>query len=170
VTDLSRYPARRGFEDLVMLIGRERPRGLAWSAVTFPHAGHVFFALKDPAVLRHTVLWFSNGGRHYAPWGGRHRNVLGMEEVTAFFHRGLAASAERNEVNRAGAPTVVQLDPARPLRVAHVLAVAAIPRRFDEVKTITRAPGGVTLTAKSGAKVFAKLDVEFLRASGGAGG
>ncbi|QYM78058.1 hypothetical protein K0B96_12145 [Horticoccus luteus] len=164
VADLSRYPARRGYEDLVMLVGPAKPRGLGWSAVTFPGEGYVFFALKDPTVLRHTVLWHSNGGRYYAPWSGRHRNVLGVEEVTAYFHYGLAASAKPNALNRAGVPTTVQLDPKQPLRVAHILAMAAVPRGFDEVKSIVPVESGVWLIARSGKRVFAPLDVDFLGA------
>lgn len=164
VADLSRYPARRGYEDLVVLFGKKQPRAWAWSAVTFPREGHVFFALKDPAVLRHTVLWHSNGGRHYPPWNGRHVNVLGLEEVTSYFHLGLAESVKPNAISRAGLPTAVQLDPKKPLRVAHIFAMAAVPRGFDEMKTITRAPGGVTLTARSGKKVFAPVELDFVTA------
>ena len=82
LADLSRYPARRGFEDLVLL---ESDPGLpfAWTAVTFSEEGYVWFALKNPRVLRQTILWISNGGRHYSPWNGRHVGVLGLEEVTS---------------------------------------------------------------------------------------
>jgi len=161
VTDLSRFPARRGFEDLVMLVGDPRPK-FAWSAVSFPGEGYVFFSLKDPRVLRHTVLWLSNGGRHYPPWSGRHVNVLGLEEVTAFFHYGLAESAGRNFLNRAGVPTAVELDPKHPTRVAHIMALAAIPRGFDEVADISPTPGGVVLTSRSGLSVLAPLDLDFV--------
>lgn len=160
--DLGAFPARSGFEDLVMLVGDGRG-GFAWSAVAYPEAGYVFFSLKDPAVLRHTILWFSNGGRHYAPWNGRHRNVAGIEEVTACFHLGLAPSVRPNPLSRAGVPTCLRLDPDRPLRVAHIFAVAAIPRGFDEVEKISPVAGGVALTARSGRRVFAPLDLGFLR-------
>ncbi len=91
--DLSRYPARRGFEDLVMITHEAAP-DFAWTAVTFPAQRYVWFALKDPRVLRSTVLWHSNGGRHYAPWSGRHTGVLGLEDVTSLFSswaRGIGA-------------------------------------------------------------------------------
>ncbi len=65
----------------------------AWSAVTFPKEGNVYFALRDPRVLRHTLLWISNGGRHYPPWNGRHTDVMGIEDATSYFHYGLAESA-----------------------------------------------------------------------------
>ena len=90
-TDLSRYPARRGLEDIAMIVSDVK-EPFAWTAVTFLEEGYVWFALKDPRVLRETVFWFSNGGRHYPPWNGRHINVLGLEEVCSNFHPGLAES------------------------------------------------------------------------------
>ena len=131
--------------------------------MALPSEGYVFFSLKNPRVLRQTVLWFSNGGRHYPPWNGRHVNVVGVEDVTAYFHLGLAESAKPNLLTRAGAPTAVQLRPDRPLRVAHILALAAIPRDFDAVKSIVPAKGGVTLVARSGRRVFAPLDPGFVQ-------
>jgi hypothetical protein len=161
-TDLSVYPARRGFDDLVMLTADHR-LPFAWSAVTFADEGYVWFALRDPRVLRHTVLWISNGGRHYAPWNGRHVNVLGIEEATGYFHLGLAESARPNPISRAGLPTTVRLDPKRPTDVRYVVGVAAIPRGFDRVADIWSAAGGVELRAASGRRVKAKLDLGFLR-------
>ena len=163
-TDLSRYPARAGFEDLVMLVGKPG-RSLGWSAVTFPQERWVFLQLKDPEVLRNTLLWHSNGGRHYAPWNGRHRGVLGLEETTSYFHFGLAESAKPNALSRAGCPTAVMLSPKKPLRVAHIFAVAAIPRGFDLVADVRRAAGGVTLISASGRQVDVAVDTDFLRNS-----
>jgi hypothetical protein len=61
--DLTRFPARRGFEDLVLLVSDVKTP-FAWSTVTFPEQRYVWFALKDPRILRETVFWMSNGGRH----------------------------------------------------------------------------------------------------------
>ena len=159
--DLTRYPARRGYEELVQMISDPR-LPFAWSAAAVPSEGYVFFQLKNPRVLRQTVLWLSNGGRHYSPWNGRHLNIAGIEEVTAYFHLGLAESAKPNLLTRAGAPTTVQLRPGRPLRVAHIMGLAAIPRDFDLVKNILPAKGGVMLVSRSGRRVFAPLDLGFL--------
>jgi hypothetical protein len=53
--DLTGHPARRGFEDSVMLESdAEVP--FAWTAVAFPNQRFVWFALKDPRILRETVL------------------------------------------------------------------------------------------------------------------
>lgn len=161
VTDLSRYPARAGFEDLVMLLGKPG-RALGWSAVTFPQERWVFLQLKNPEVLRHTVLWHSNGGRHYSPWNGRHRAVLGLEETTSYFHLGLAESAKPNALNRAGYPTAVTLSAKKPLRVAHIFAVAAIPRGFDIVADVEPVAGGVKLVAATGRSTTVEVDLGFI--------
>jgi hypothetical protein len=167
-TDLSRYPARRGYEDLVMLVG-DNSVPFAWTVVTFPKQGYVWFALKDPSVLPHTVLWISNGGRHYAPWNGRHVNVMGLEEVLSYFHPGLAESVAPNPISRMGYPTYVELSPDRPMVVNYIMAVARIPREFDRVVQIQADQGeqSVTLTSASGQSVSVPIDVSFLRSSAG---
>jgi hypothetical protein len=159
--DLSVFPARRGFEDLVMIVHEARP-DFAWTAVAFPEQGYVWFSLKDPRALRSTVFWISNGGRHYAPWNGRHVDVLGLEDVTSYFHYGLAESARANPVSQRGYPTSVTLNPKSPLPVSYIMAVAAIPRGFDRVKSIVPERGSVRLLSTSGLSVTAPLDVSFL--------
>src|SRR4051812_36012410 len=135
MTDLSRYPARRGFEDIAMIVA-DASQPSAWTAVTFPKQRYVWFALKNPRVLRNTVFWISNGGRHYAPWNGRHTNVMGLEEVTAYFHPGIAESIADNPLTKMGYTTSVKLDPKRPTTVNYIMAVIEIPTGFDEVKSI----------------------------------
>jgi hypothetical protein len=164
-TDLTRYPAREGYEDLAMVCSEEGP-GLAWSAVAFPEERYAWFAVKDPRTLASTVMWHSNGGRHYPPWNGRHRNVLGLEDVTAYFAFGLAESAAPNPVSRRGIPTVLRLDPRRPLRVPYVMGVVAIPRGFDAVRRITFHRDHIRLHPSSGAPVRHPLDLSFLRSPG----
>lgn len=159
--DVSRYPARRGADDLIMVAAAKAPR-LAWTALAVPSAGYVWFALRDPRVLRSTVMWFSNGGRPYAPWSDRHINVVGLEDVTAYFDYGLAESARANPLSRRGVPTSVALRADRPFVTRYVTAVAAIPRGFDEVKTIKPGRGGVALTSVSGRRVQVPLDVGFV--------
>lgn len=160
-TDLSRYPARAGFEDLVMLTA-DAKLPMAWNAVTFPRERYVYFALRDPRQLRHTILWLSNGGRHYPPWNGRHTAVMGIEDVTSYFHTGLAESARPNPLNRRGIPTSVMLDPKKPMVVNYILGVAEIPAGFDRVKDIRPAKNGIELTAASGRRVHSSVDLHFL--------
>jgi hypothetical protein len=166
ITDLSRFPARRGYEDLVMLVSDDRA-GFAWTAVTFARERYVWFALKDPRVLRSTILWISNGGRHYAPWNGRHINVMGLEEVTSYFHYGLAESVESNALARRGIATSVTLDPKRPLSINYIMAVAEVPRGFDRVARIEREARGVRLIARSGKSARVALDLDILAPRGG---
>ena len=161
--DLSAYPARRGFEDIVMLAADAR-LPFAWTAVTFPREGYVWFALKDPRVLRRTVFWISNGGRHYPPWNGRHVNVMGLEEVTSYFHYGLAESAGKNPQSTKGLPTCLKLNPKTPAVVNYIMAVASVPKGFERVAAIAPAPDrqSVKLLSPGGKVVVAPLDLNFL--------
>jgi hypothetical protein len=162
--DLTRYPARRGFEDLVMLVSDAR-QPFAWTAVAFPKHGYVWFALKDPRILRQTILWISNGGRHYPPWNSRHVNVMGLEEVCSYFHLGLAESARPNHISAKGHPTCVALNPLKPLVVPYIMGVVRIPRGFDRVVSIQAAEGNraVSLQSASGKSVKATVHLDFLQ-------
>lgn len=168
--DLTRYPARRGFEDLVMLVNDDQGP-FAWTAVTFPRERYVWFALKDAQILRETILWLSNGGRHYPPWCGRHVNVMGIEEVTSYFHFGLAEAARRNPISEKGFPTCLALSATKPLVVPYIMGVAAIPAGFDRVASIRAKQGNqaILLESDSGRQVEAAAEVDFLRAGAGAG-
>ncbi len=158
--DLTCYQAREGFEDLVLLATRPA-RPVAWIAVAFPREGYLWFALKDAAKLAATVLWHSNGGRHYAPWNGRHRHVLGLEEVTAFFDFGLAPSARPNLLSRRGVPTTVTLRPDRPLRIPYVMGVTALPRGFDAVRRVRFERDHVVFLSASGRSTRQAVDLSF---------
>lgn len=159
--DVSRYPARRGFEDLLMVVHAAR-EDFAWTAVAFPEKGYVWYSLKDPRVLQSSVFWLSNGGRHYPPWNGRHVNVLGLEDVTSYFHYGLAESARKNPVNRKGFATAINLHKKASLCVNYIMGVAAIPREFQRVKTIRREKDSISLISSSGQVVRTPVDVNFL--------
>lgn len=163
MADLSIYPAREGFEDLVMLVSDDSTP-FAWTAAVVAEEGWVWFSLKDPRVLRSTVFWMSNGGRHYAPWSGRHRGVIGLEDVTAYFHCGYAESVRPNPLSKSGIPTFLEFTPARPVSVNSIMAVAAIPGDFDEVREIRegKKAGTVELQSRSGRTVRVPLDVRFL--------
>jgi len=90
---LSKVPlASGGFTDLSVY--------LAWTAVTFPAERYVWFALKDPRVLRHTVFWLSNGGRHYPQtWEFFRNTLLGGGLFTGLFAGAmkLGAALEKSE-------------------------------------------------------------------------
>jgi len=162
-TDLSRYPARKGYEDLVMITSSPR-RDFAWVAVTFPDEGYVWYALKDPSVLTQTVFWFSNGGRYYPPWDGRHENVLGIEDVTSYFHYGLTESAEENPVSEAGFTTVRDLEAHNPLDVRYIFGVTECPAEFARVESVE--PVGendIQIRDEGGNEVETSVDWQFLQ-------
>ncbi len=166
--DLTRYPARRGYEDLVMMVS-DAKAPFAWAAVAFPKERYVWFALKDPRVLRETIFWLSNGGRHYPPWSSRHVNVMGLEEVTSYFHFGLAESARKNPTSRKGFSTCVTLSPREPLVVPYIMGVAGIPSAFGRVVSIQAARGNqaILLQSASGKQARAAVDLGLLRAGAG---
>ena len=168
-TDISRYPSRRGFEDLVLLASAPN-LPFAWTAVAFPKQRYVWFALKDPRVLRHMVLWISNGGRHYPPWNGRHVGVMGLEEVTSYYAYGLAEAVRRNALSEKGYLTVVKLERQHPFVVPYIMGVASIPAGFERVREILPSEDGqsVSLVSDSGKKSSTPLRLDFLK--GGPGG
>jgi hypothetical protein len=161
-TDLSRYPNRRGFEDIAILCADPKLE-LAWTAVTFPEEGYVWFSLRDPRVLASTLLWMSNGGRHYAPWNGRHVDVMGVEDLTAFFHYGLGPSAAPNSLSAQGLKTHHVLDAKQPFTVRYIMGVAGIPKRFDRVRHIVAGNDTVRLISDSGKEVETPVNVGFVR-------
>lgn len=159
--DLSRYPTRRGYEDIV-LMASDRTLPFAWTAAAFPKQGYVFFSLKNPRVLASTLFWISNGGRHYAPWNGRHINAMGVEEITGYFHAGIADSARHNHLNDLGIPTVCQLSARKPLAVNFIMGVAPISKKFTHVSDIIATDGGVKIISASGEDTETCVDLSFL--------
>lgn len=161
-TDLTRFPAREGFEDLVMIHHKDAD-DFAWAAVVFPGKKFVWFSLKNPAHLASTVLWHSNGGRHYAPWNGRHRGVLGVEDVTAYFHLGLGASLAKNPWKAKGVPTSLTFSRSKTTRIPYIMGVAALPDGFDIVRSIRRTATGIRLQSANGRQIDHAVDTSFLQ-------
>lgn len=159
--DLTVFPSRPGYEDLVQ-IASDPAEPLAWACAVFPEEGYLYFQIKDRRVLPSTILWFSNGGRHYPPWSGRHRGVLGIEEVRAYFHLGLRGSVSPNPLQRHGLPTYQDCDPAEPLDVRTILGVAPVPSQFGRVATLVRTSTGIVLVDENGVRVERPLDTGFL--------
>jgi len=161
-TDLTRYPARPGNDDLVMMVSEpvtpEHP--FAWSAVVFD--GYVWFSLKNSADFPATLFWISNGGRSAAPWSGCHRGRLGVEEVCSYFSHGVDESRE-NHLAWHGVPTVrrFQRDETVSLRVVH--AVAPVPPDFGRVERIhPDGPNCVAITGDSGKEIIIPIEWGFV--------
>ena len=163
-TDLCRYPARGGYEDVAVLCTDPRVE-LGWSAVTCPEQGYVWFALRDARQLTGTLLWFSNGGRHYPPWNGRHVNVLGVEDMTGFFAVGLEASCRPNALSKRGIRTCLAPSADGGLSISYIQGVARTPRGFDQVAAIQPSQRGksVVLYAHSGIHLEVPCEVDFIR-------
>lgn len=163
MTDLCSFPARRGFEDIAIVCANPMLE-FAWSTVTFAQEGYVWFALRDPKLLASTLLWFSNGGRHYAPWNGRHINVMGIEDITAFFHVGIAASCAPNLLTECGIRTCLEPNTEGGLSIPYIQGVARVPPDFEEVATIEqRTESSIDLIAKSGIAVTTPCELDFVK-------
>jgi hypothetical protein len=158
--DLSAYPARQGFTDVIQLASDPRLR-VAWSTVAFAEEGWLYYALKNPRTLGQTTLWFSNGGRWGAPWCGEPRNLLGLEDVTSWFGEGIAASAKPNPWSRLGATTALEFSPRKPTSIRYVFGVARIPKGFTVVRSARFEKGGVAFLGDRGV-ARAKVDWRFV--------
>jgi len=160
-TDLTRYPARQGFEDLVMLVNEEasREQPFAWTAAVLD--GCVWFSLKNPADFPATLFWISNGGRREAPWDGRHLGRLGLEEVCSHFADNVTSSRE-DRLGGENIPTTRSFSRDEVVSLRIVQAVTAIPADFGAVVSIV--PGGsedVTITSDTGATVEVAVNWRF---------
>ena len=159
--DITRFPFDAGHDDIWSLAS-DPALAFAWTAATCPEAGWVWFGLKNPRILPETLLWLSHGGRHYAPWNGRHTHCIGLEEVCSYFHLGHAASIADNPLTRRGIPTAIALEPDGSVAVPYMFGLAAVPNGFGAVARIEEEDGGVILTDGGGREVFAACDVSFV--------
>jgi hypothetical protein len=158
--DLTSFPAREGFTDLlgVFKVPASRP---AWTAAVVASQGYLWYSLKDPALLPATLLWVSNRGRWGEPWLGRNR-CLGLEDVCGYFAHGIADSVRKNLLNEKGIPTAVKLSKSRPTTVNYIQGCVAVPRTFTQVRSARFVSGGVVFTSTEGKKVEAEVDWKFL--------
>ena len=161
-TDLTRYPSRQGFEDLVMMVNEpataEQPFG--WSAAVLD--GYVWFSLKNVADFPATLFWISNGGRHAAPWNGSHFCRLGIEEVCSHFADGVDVAREDRLADK-GIPTAREFRKNQTVSLRIAQAVAAVPDEFGKVVSIRPAgPGKLVITGDSGLAVESAIDWNFV--------
>ena len=162
--DLTHLPARAGHADLVQIfnVPSEKSGSPAWVTATFTDQGYLWFAFKDPTVLNSTVFWIENRGRHGHPWNGRN-NCLGLEDVTAFFADGLAASIGENLLNRQGIKTSVELRSNHPTAINYIEGVVKVPAGFNDVKEIEFIPGHATFVSENGVKVQQAVSHDFVK-------
>ncbi len=133
--DMHRYPLARRHEDLAVLVEAPDSR-LGWAAAVRSDGGDMMLSLKNPADFPFTYLWFSNGGRFYKPWNGRHRGVLGIEEGRAYSSAGHAASIAPNPFSEEGFPTSLTLMPEGSVAVRHVIGGIPLPEGWSQVRDV----------------------------------
>ncbi len=169
-TDLTRFPATGGGtldltdyrmedlrEDFITMVEADHG-GPGWTALARRAEQDLVLVLKNPAELPVTMLWFSNGGRDYAPWSGRHRGVLGIEDGRAAI--GHAASVGDNWLKREGVATAFTLGGEVSFR--HV--IGALPQTGGEPpRDIATADGQLRVTGSDGSTRDVAFDSDFLR-------
>lgn len=159
--DLTRYPFAEGHEDFVALV-EDPSNPLGWAAALRPGQGDIFLSLKSPKDYPITMMWFSNGGRDYAPWNGRHRGVLGLEEGRTYGGHGHKASIAENAWTRRGIATALQLVPKGEIEVRNVIGGIALPGGWTGITSITAEPSRLRLTGAEGRTVAVRFDGAFL--------
>lgn len=105
----------------------------------------------------------SNGGRWYAPWNGRVHRILGIEEVTAFFHYGISASTEENFLSKAGIPTSYNFKKDESFDIPLISGLDPIGPTFKRVRTIEQTGDSeITLVIESDDRIRVPCSLEFL--------
>jgi len=161
--DLTRYPARKGFDDLIMLVNEPATavQPFAWTAVTFP--GYVWFSLKNAADFPSTLFWISNGGRSGHPWENRHLGRLGLEEVCSHFSDSVDVSRE-DRLQPLGIPTTRIFSSGEKVRLPLIQAAAAVPQTFGQVQSITPAGADfIKIVGENGVSVTVPINWQFLK-------
>ena len=160
--DLTRYPFAAAHEDFVSLV--ENPANtLGWAAALRPDQRDIFLTLKNPKDYPMTMMWFSNGGRDYAPWNGRHRGVLGLEEGRTYAGHGHKASIAENPWTRQGIATALTLDPKGEVEVRNAIGGVPLPDGWSDVNSIEIEGAGLVLKGQAGPSVRVPFDAAFLR-------
>jgi hypothetical protein len=160
--DLHRYPIGERHEDFLMLV-EAQGSAIGWTAALRHQEGDILLVLKDPAVLPVTLLWFSNGGRDYAPWNGRHKSVLGIEDARCWSLYGHAASIAPNPLSRSGVPTSFTLERDGTIEIRHVIGAIKAPQGWQSVGLVEAAGGGLRVEGDDGKEAVLPYDAGFLK-------
>ena len=115
-----------------------------WATALRPAYGDVAILLKPVARLPQTMLWFSNGGRDYAPWCGQHVGILGIEDACALGGEGWAAAIAPNRLTAQGIATALNLGAAPVVSIA--TAMGALPCDAEDRLTLDVQAQGITLS------------------------
>jgi hypothetical protein len=158
-TDLTRYEEENRREDFIVLVEADDD-GPGWTSLARSAESDLVLVMKDPRDLPITMLWFSNGGRSYAPWNGRHLGVLGIEDGrTAVGH---ASSMQENFVSREGVPTSFTLQEGSTLRLRHVIGAMPFDRAAEPASAVTTESGRLVISFPDGPAQRLPYDDSFL--------
>lgn len=160
--DLHDYPVGKGNDDFITLIEDETAT-LGWTAVVREVEDDIVFVLKDPAVLPVTMLWYSNGGRQFAPWNGRHIGVLGIEDGCTAGAEGHRAAQGRNSVATTGVRSALRLGSLTTHIVHHATGCIPRPDNWAHVADISIKNRQLILTSDTGAQVSLPFKAGFFR-------
>jgi hypothetical protein len=161
-TDLTRYPQRAGYEDLVMMANSPATvaQPFAWSAVVLD--GYLWFTLKNPADFPATMFWMSNGGRSAPPWNKRHLGRIGIEEACSYFCNGLELS-QQDLLKEQGIPTTRKFTKTETVSLRTIQAVALCPESFGAVREIyPNDDASVIIRSESGEPLQVAIDWRFV--------
>lgn len=162
IANISAYPFAKDHEDLFMIITK-KDLSIGWSALSCPKEGWLWFSIKNTNVLPNTVIWLSNGGRYYPPFSSRHKNVIGIEETTSYFHLGHKASIEENFLNNEGYRTYIELNPCEEIEIPYLFGLVEIPEYFGKVISIVENQKGIEIKDNNNNAVKAKVNLNFLK-------
>jgi hypothetical protein len=160
-TNLRFYPIASRHEDFVMLVEAPGSR-LGWAAAARDDERDVVLSLKNPRDFPVTMLWFSNGGRDYAPWNGRNVGVLGIEEGRAWSAHGYAASIAPNPLSESGVPTALELNPSGTAELRHVVGAIPLPHGWTEIASVEAGDSVLHIGGGAGRKYDVPFDTGFL--------
>lgn len=158
--DVTVLPIADGDEDFVALVEIQDAE-LGWTAVIREAFDDIVFVLKDPSVLPLTMLWHSNGGREDAPWSGRHRGVLGIEDGIAAGAAGHRAALGETVFSKAGVPTAFNLVEDKVHRIAHVIGAVPRPAGWDVITGITIDGEALSIREANGGVLAMPFDSNF---------
>ena len=110
-----------------------------------------------------TMLWFSNGGRDYAPWNGRHIGVVGIEDGCAPGVGGEAAAGRPNAVAAEGVATGLPLSEGRRHAIRHVTGAVPRPDGWTEIVDISATGDRLVITDGAGRQLQLPWRGDFLK-------
>ncbi len=159
-SDCSIFPNREGFVDIIQVYFQQLGDTPAWTCAVCEEEGFLWYSFKNRAVLPSMVMWMENHGRHGEPWNGRNC-CIGLEDVCAYFAKGLVESIAENETNKAGIPTCHELD-GEGFDVNVVQGVVRVPEGFDKVKAIFFEEGKCVFVSESDKLVGTEVNHKFV--------